>query len=189
MKRELQTRRLWLRAPRPGDERAAFERWAGDDATLRWMGWTAHTDVEQTRQWLAWEQARWQKKSGFTWVLLPRSAAETGPVGLVQLLPQRFDGPAHHLRLGCVLGTAWQRQGLMREALDALLSQAFEQAGVWRVDALVDVDNHASQGLMTALGLHREGRLHRHTRHPNAGEAPRDVWLYARWRDSAPRCE
>jgi ribosomal-protein-alanine N-acetyltransferase len=181
--RELHTQRLWLRAPRAGDEQAAFERWAGDAALLRWMGWAAHATVEQTRQWLAWEQARWHKKSGFTWLLLPRERPDTGPIGLVQLLPQRLDVPAHHLRLGYVMGQAWQRRGLMREALQTLLDHAFEQDEVWRVDALADVDNHASCALLEALGLQREGRLHRHARQPLPGAEPRDVWVYARWRE------
>ncbi|MCE4556825.1 GNAT family N-acetyltransferase [Roseateles cellulosilyticus] len=184
MNRELHTDRLWLRAPRPGDEHAAFERWASSTEQLRWMGWAAHTTTEQTRQWLAWEQARWQKKSGFTWMLLSRHRADTGPVGLVQLLPQRLDGPAHHLRLGYVMAADWQRQGLMREALRAVLDHAFTQEPVWRVDALVDVDNAPSRALMESMGLACEGRLHRHLRRHEPGEPPRDVWVYARWREA-----
>lgn len=182
MKRVLATPRLMLREPRVGDAPQVFCRWAGDATVLQHLQWTAHQDVEQTRQMLAWDSARWLKRSAFTWLLLAPDAH--GPVGQVQLVPQRLDGPAHHLRLGYVLARSHQGRGLMREAVASVLDHAFEQPAVWRVDAVCDVDNLASVRLLEALGLAREGRLARHTVHPHAGSQPRDVWLYARTRQA-----
>jgi ribosomal-protein-alanine N-acetyltransferase len=169
MNRALNTARLRLRAPRPGDARVAFERWAQDALVLRYLGWRPHVEVEQTRQQLDWDTARWMKKSAFTWLLLPRG--DPAPVGQVQLVPQSLSGPCHHLRLGYLLARSHQGRGLMREA-------------VWRVDALCDVENLASARLLQSLGLQCEGRLARHALHPNAGAQPRDVWCYAAVRDS-----
>jgi RimJ/RimL family protein N-acetyltransferase len=183
MDRELNTPRLQLRAPRPGDGDFAFERWAQDAAVLHHLNWPPHHEARQTRQQLDWEMARWLKRSAYTWMLLRRG--EAGPVGLVQLLPQSLDGPAHHLRLGFLLARSHQRRGLMREALTAVLAHAFAQPAVWRVDALCDVDNQASQALLQALGLACEGTLARHTRHPLAGDEPRDMRVYAAVRGSA----
>lgn len=183
MKRVLHTERLCLRAPQPGDEHAAFERWAQDPQVLRYLGWRPHAALADTRRQLDWEQARWLKRSAFTWLLVEPL---DGPVGMVQLVPQRLDGPAHHLRLGYLIARTHQRRGLMAEALVAVLAHAFEAPGVWRVDALCDVDNTASQALLARLGLRCEGRLARHSLHPNLGERPRDVWVYAACRDALP---
>lgn len=184
MDRQLSGHRLRLRAPQAGDADHAFARWTADPAVLRWLGRRPHERLEQTRQELAWDEARWLKRSAWTWMLLPHG--EAGPVGQLQLLPQSLDGPPHHLRLGYLLAASHQGRGLMREAVALLLDHALGQPGVWRVDAVCDVDNRASQRLLQALGLACEGRLARHTLHPNVGAEPRDVWLYAavrqRWR-------
>ena len=179
MRRLLHTERLRLRAPQPGDEHAAFAGWAQDRDTLHYLGWRPHADLAETRMQLDWDQARWLKRSAWTWLLVPPRAV---PIGLVQLVPQRFDAPAHHLRLGYVLARAHWGQGLMREAVAAVRAEAFEQAAVWRVDALCDVDNHASVRLLQALGFAQEGLLRRHSLHPNVGGEPRDVTLHARLR-------
>jgi RimJ/RimL family protein N-acetyltransferase len=127
MNRVLHTERLRLRAPQPGDERAAFDGWARDPAVLRYLGWRPHAAMAETRAQLDWDQARWFKRSAWTWLFVePRGV----PIGLVQLVPQRFDAPAHHLRLGFLLARSHWRRGLMREAVGAVLDEAFAQTSV-----------------------------------------------------------
>ena len=177
--RVLDTPRLRLRAPQPGDEALVFERWARDAELLRYLGWRAHAQPEATRRMLAWDSARWLKRSACTWLLIH---GEDGPVGQVQLVAQSFEAPVFHWRLGYLLARSWQGRGLMREAVAAVLDHAFAQPPVWRVDALCDVDNAASLRLLESIGLRREGCLAAHTLHPNVGPEPRDVWVYARTR-------
>lgn len=191
MKRVLHTARLRLRAPQPGDEHAAFAGWAQDLDVLRYLGWRPHDGLAETRAQLGWDQARWLKRTAWTWLLVEQRAAAAGPahgtpIGMVQLIPQRFDGPAHHLRLGYLLARAQWGRGLMREAVAAVLAEAFAQASVRRVDALCDVDNHASARLLQALRFAREGVLHQHSLHPNVSGEPRDVTLYAQLRPVGP---
>lgn len=185
MRRQISGPGFTLRPPQAGDADAAFRRWAADAQVLRWLGWRPHGHADQTRQQLAWDEARWLKKSAYTWMLLP--AGERQPVGLVQLLPQQLDGRAHHLRLGFVLARGWQGRGLMRAAVACVGEQAFAEAPeLWRIDALCDVDNQASARLLQAAGYACEGRLARMLMHPNVSDTPRDVWLYARWREGPP---
>jgi RimJ/RimL family protein N-acetyltransferase len=168
-----------LRTPQPGDERAAFDGWARDLNVLRYLAWRPHVAISDTRAQLDWDQARWLKRSAWTWLLVePRGT----PIGLVQLIPQRFDAPAHHLRIGYLLARSHWGRGLMREAVAAVLDEAFAQTPVWRVDALCDVDNHASADLLRALRFAQEGVLCRHSLHPNVSDEPRDVTVFARLR-------
>jgi len=177
MDKHLHTKRLSLRPPRTSDAPWAHARWACDADTLRYLDWPPHTTLSQTEHQLAWDEARWLKRSAYTWMLTPRT--ERAPVGQIQLIPHKLGGPSHHLRLGYLLARPWQGQGLMREALAHLIPHALSQADVWRVDALCDVDNPASRRLLEALGLHCEGRLARVAWHPNVSAEPRDAWLYA----------
>lgn len=184
MDRQLTLRRLGLRAPRAGDAAVAFARWAADPLAHHWLGHRPSGGLAHTREQLAWDEACWLKRSAFTWLLVPHG--EPGPVGLLRLLPQGGTAPPHHhLRLGYVLARSHQGRGLMREAVAGLLAHALAQPGVWRVDAVCDVENHASQRLLAALGLACEGRLARHSLHPNVSDQPRDVWLYAAVRGGA----
>jgi RimJ/RimL family protein N-acetyltransferase len=154
-----------------------FERWAQDAALLRYLNWRPHGTLRQTEAQLNWDMACWGKRSRWTWLLLPHG--EAAPVGQVELTPQAGGEPPHHLHLGYLLARSHQGQGLMREAVAAVQAHALAQPAVWRVDALCDVDNLASQRLLQALGWACEGRLARHSHHPLAGPTPRDVLLYA----------
>lgn len=177
MDRQLNGKHLRLRSPQPGDAAWAFERWTQDEVLHRHLGWKAHVSREQTEQQLAWDDARWLKRSAWTWMIVPHG--ERGPVGVVQLVPQQFEGPPHHVRLGFLLARPWQRRGWMREAVALVLVHALEQPSVWRVDALCDVENQASRAVMEGVGMRNEGRMNCVLRLPNAGEAPRDAWLYS----------
>ena len=53
---------------------------------------------------------------------------------------------------------------------------------VTRVSGVCDVENLASARVLEKAGMLREGRLRRHTVHPNVSDHPRDVYLYARTR-------
>jgi ribosomal-protein-alanine N-acetyltransferase len=184
MDKHLHTDRLSLRPPRASDAPHAHARWACDPAVLRYLEWPPHTELSQTEHQLAWDEARWLKRSAYTWMLTPRT--ERHPVGQIQLVPQRLNGPAHHLRLGYLLAPAWQGQGLMREALSEVIRHALAQAEVWRVDAVCDTDNQPSRRLLDSLGLNCEGQLRHWAHHPNVGPEPRDVWLYAATRPLDP---
>jgi RimJ/RimL family protein N-acetyltransferase len=184
LNRVLNARRLRLRAPQAGDAVFAHARWAADPTVLRYLGRRPNTELEQTRRQLAWDEARWLKKSGYTWMLVPHG--EAGPVGQLQLLPPGGEQHSHRLRLGYLLAGSHQRRGLMREAVALLLAHALDQPAVWRVDAVCDVDNLRSQQLLAGLGLVLEGRLACHTVHPNLSDRPRDMLLYAATKPPAP---
>ncbi len=177
----LSTPRLLLREPRAADAAAAHAAWAADPGVLRYLALPPSDSLETTRARLAWDQARWHKKSAWTWLLFQHAGRQV--VGQIQLLPQRLDGPAHHLRLGYLLARAHWGQGLMHEALAALLPQVWAEPVVWRIDAVCDRANPASSRLLDRLSFSREGLLHRHSLHPLAGAEPRDVWLHAQVRD------
>jgi RimJ/RimL family protein N-acetyltransferase len=70
-----------------------------------------------------------------------------------------FDQASERAELGYVLGKAHWRQGLMHEALTALLQFAFDEMGLRRIEAHADARNVASDGLLRKLGFTHEGLL------------------------------
>lgn len=168
---ELLTPRLRLRKPKPADVPVMFSHLSGDVQVTRYLGWRTHTDMTQTRQQLSHDLLRWDRGVAWTWLIEHASQ----PAGLVQLLAVE----THMMRLGCLLARSRWGRGLMVEALQTLLSAAFERRPLYRVEALCDVGNTASARMLEKLGMRREGRLARYIIHPNIGSEPRDVYLYA----------
>jgi ribosomal-protein-alanine N-acetyltransferase len=179
--RQIQTARLVLRDPRPADAPAVFA-FASDPAVLRHLGWRPHADEADSARHIGHELHRWLKGSAWSWVLAWREGPQAGQViGQIELQPQSHPAAeAHHLRLGYLLARAHWGQGLMGEAVAAVLDAALAQPAVWRVDALCDLDNAASARLLSRLGWLAEGVMRRAIVHPQVSDVPRDVSVWAR---------
>lgn len=175
----LETARCLLRKPQPGDAPAAFAGYAADPRVTRYLGWRPHESLNDTRRQISYDLFRWLKNSAWTWMVLRRDGAQLA--GLVELVPDL--GQPHRARMGYLLGTAHWGCGLMSEAAGAVLRAALAQPGLYRVDAVCDVDNPASARVLEKIGMRFEGRLARYIVHPNVSAEPRDVLLFAAVRD------
>lgn len=175
MPAELETPRCLLRKPQPGDAHAAFAAYAGDPRVTRYLGWTPHESVSDTRRQISYDLFRWLKKSAWTWMVVLRESGQLA--GLVELAPAI--GQPHRARMGYLLGAAYWDRGLMSEAAGAVLREALSQPELFRVDAVCDVDNPASARVLEKIGMRFEGRLGRYILHPNLSPEPRDVLLFA----------
>lgn len=171
----LETPRCLLRKPQPGDAPAAFSGYAGDPRVTRYLGWRPHENVAETRRQISYDLFRWLKGSAWTWMLLCRDSGELA--GLVELVP--VVSQPHRARMGYLLGARHWGQGLMSEAAGAVLRTALAQPGLFRVDAVCDVEHGASARVLEKIGMQYEGLLRRYIVHPNVSEEPRDVRLYA----------
>lgn len=157
---ELLTPRLRLRAASPalaaaaaaffGRNRAVHARWnPPQDAAL--------FDVEGQVGLLEQTARAMAEGSTACWWLFPREAADaTLALGRVQLT-QIARGPFCNAMLGYAIDAAHEGRGLMREALQAVLDDAFGRLGLHRVQANVRPDNERSLGLLARLGFEREG--------------------------------
>ena len=187
MPRYIDTPRLHLRDLRPGDAQDVFVSYASDQQVLRYLGWWPHLSIDDSRRHIGHEIHRWLKKSAWVWALTrPRPNPKADRVfGQVELLPMSYPSEqAHHLRLGYLMASSHWGQGLMSEAVEAVLAAAFKTPGVWRVDALCDVANANSVALLELVGMVREGCMRRAVLHPNVADTPRDAWVYGLSRDA-----
>jgi RimJ/RimL family protein N-acetyltransferase len=87
----------------------------------------------------------------------------------------RLEEGSARAELGYALGRAHWGQGLMHEALAALLAAGFGDMGLRRVEAEVDIRNVSSARLLQRLGFAKEGLLRQ--RWVTKGAA-RDVEVY-----------
>jgi RimJ/RimL family protein N-acetyltransferase len=171
----LETERLVLRAPCAEDAEAIFQEYAQDPAVTRYLVWTPHENIEQTRTFLGRCADAWAKGDEFPWAITQRGEGRC--VGMVSLRAHEFKAD-----LGYVLARRLWGKGLMTEAAKRVVHWAFAQPQIFRVWAICDVENSASARVMEKLGMVREGVLRRWMRHPNISPEPRDCLCYAKVR-------
>ena len=127
----------------------------GDDAVTRFLPYAPWRTPEDADAWLVRMQALAATGTG-TQLVITRNADQK-VIGTLLLF--RFDAVSARVELGYVLGRAHWRQGLAREAVQALCEHAFLQLGMRRIEAEVNPDNGPSNALLLGLGFVREGLL------------------------------
>ena len=172
---EFMTAQLRLRRPNPEDAEAVFGRWASDPATCRYLTWSPHTDVGESRAHLAGCEARWRDGTEFVWMIEKHEGAEL--VGSLAARPG-----VHGVNLGYLIAPAYWGEGFMVEALGPVVRWWLEQPDIYRVWATCDLENQASARVLEKAGFEFEGVLRRWEHHPNAGAGPRDARCYSRVR-------
>lgn len=169
----IETARLVLTRPSAGDAQAIFDRYAGDPEVTRYVGWPRHRSVDDTRGFIQFTEAEWQRAPAGVYVISSRTdGALLGSTGLGVETPFRAS-------TGYVLAKdAWGR-GYATEALLAMVDLA-RQLGVVRLYAVCHPEHGASIRVLDKGGFVREGIWRRHSEFPNlAPGLPADVACYA----------
>jgi ribosomal-protein-alanine N-acetyltransferase len=169
----VQTSRLLLRRPELADAEAAFASYASDEKITRYLTWTAHTNVAQTREHFQQSIDAWDLRMGHRVWLIERNEdrALMGTIGCTVWF--------HRVEIGFALGSRYWGQGYMPEALARVCEAAFEDPRIFRVQALCDEENTSSARVMEKVGMQYEGRLRSYGHHPNRSKVPRDCLMYA----------
>lgn len=146
----------------------AMMAWASDPEVAAFCRWEPY---ESTEPLLAFLRDAVLPHPWFRAICL---AGEDRPVGAVSVAPtaDRCRG-----ELGYVLARAHWGKGVATAAVRRALATVFgEVEGLVRVEALVDVDNAASQRVVEKAGFRREGVLRRHYWHKGR---VRDLVVYS----------
>ncbi len=170
----IETARLVLRKPRAADADAVFSRYASDPEVTRLLSWPMHVSVDQTRAFLEFSDAEWQRWPAGPYLIESRETGQLlGATGLAFETPFRAE-------TGYVLAKDAWGFGYATEALARVVALAAD-VGLRRLHAECHPEHHASQRILEKCGFAREGLLRRYSEFPNLcpGE-PIDVLLYAR---------
>lgn len=169
---ELWTERLRLRPPELSDVEASFARYGHDPAVCRYMSWTPHKTVDETRAYLNRIISDNQAGRSTGYLIFSRQSAE-----LLGSIGGTID--MHSMTFGyCLAHDAWG-QGYGTEAVRAFVAAAISHPGLLRLQAHCDLENRASARVLEKSGLTLEGKLRRFMVLPNLSDTPRDMWLYA----------
>lgn len=169
--RTLETSRLVLRRFTPEDAPAMFANWASDPEVTKYLTWPTHTSADIT----AWVVNSWcqnyAQPNYYHWCITLKGKDEA--IGDIAVVEQKEIISC--AEVGYCLGRKWWHQGIMSEALQAVMTCLFED-GYQRVEAGHDVSNPHSGDVMKKCGMRYEG-THRKAGKNNQGIV--DMALYA----------
>jgi RimJ/RimL family protein N-acetyltransferase len=166
----LETPRTLLRGLTADDVPALYDIFRDPEVTRYWS-WPAYTHPAQAAALLAEIEELFWERTLFQWGIARRDDDRVvGTVTLFAVEPANRRG-----EVGFALGRAAWGQGLMREALAALLDFAFDRLALHRLEADVDPRNERSLAVLERHGFRREGLLRE--RHHVAGEVQDSVML------------
>lgn len=119
------------------------------------MTWDTHTDIDETRELMAFWANQYDQPDFYTWGMVIKETGQLiGTFAFVDLSDR------HQLaELGYCIGKEWWNQGYTTEAGRALLAFGFDQLGLNRIQAVHDVRNPSSGRVMEKLGMRHEGTI------------------------------
>jgi RimJ/RimL family protein N-acetyltransferase len=174
----LETERLILRCPQPGDGAFTHEAVVESLADLRaWpasLPWAmAEPSVEASETFCRESIAQFVTRTGFVYLAFERASGRF----VASLGVHHIDWSVPKFELGFWCRSSMQRRGFTREAVDTIVRMLLEDLGARRLAIHTDEKNLPTRALSESLGFILEGTL-RHERKGPGGEL-RNTCIYA----------
>lgn len=151
----LNTARLTLRLFEEGDEEYLWPH-VCDERITRYMAWSAHKDLAQTRAFVKAEIDRVKAGKGVSWLVFEGDAF-CGIVSLIDLCTTHRDLTFNRAEFAYWLVPAAWGRGLMTEACREVMRFAFEDLGLNKLVVSHFGVNDASRTLIERLGFRKIG--------------------------------
>lgn len=150
----LQTKRLTLRHLRIEDAPQVLANFSFDEVT-KFYDLATFTELAQAEQLIANWIKRSEQGQGLRWAItLTGDDTLIGTCGFHNLSAEN-----RRAEIGYELHPDYWRQGIMTEAVQALLAHGFAALNLHRIEAFIDPAHHASYGLLVRCGFQSEGVL------------------------------
>jgi [ribosomal protein S5]-alanine N-acetyltransferase len=151
---ELTTQRLRLRQVRPDDAEAFFAIFS-DEETMKYYGHAPHSTIDKTREWITQVEARYTQREAIRWGVTFADQDEI--IGSCSF--HHFAAHGQCVETGYDLNRVYWGQGVMTEAMSAVLTYGFSTLELHRIEAIIDIQNVRSKALLEKLGFTYEGNL------------------------------
>ena len=149
---QLETERLILREITFDDAPDVFRIYT-DPAVMRYWGSGPMQSIEEARRKIEAIGAAFRAREGIRWGITSKGDDRLiGSCGHWRLMKQHFRS-----EIGYELAPEHWGQGLMTEAIGAIVRFGFERMGLHSIEAQIDPDNLASRKVLEKLGFVQEG--------------------------------
>lgn len=152
--KELETPRLIIRRMAMRDAADIFE-YSRDAEVARHVLWEAHRSIGESRAYIRYTLRKYRIGEPASLVIEHREAGRViGTIGFMW-----YQSENNAAEIGYSLSRDYWNQGLMTEALRALITFGFLKMRLHRIEAQHEVDNPASGAVMRKCGMRKEGTL------------------------------
>lgn len=146
---KLETERLILRPFKENDAEEVFKNWTNDDEVSKYMRWSTHKNVEETKQWLKEEKENCKNKNYYTWVVQLKETGELiGSTGAF-LRPEEDN----RYEIGYGFGKKYWRNGYATESLKCVMDFLIKEVGIKKFKCAHAKLNPASGAVMKKVGF------------------------------------
>ena len=151
----LETPRLILRKFTLNDVASSFNNWMSDDNVTEFLRWQTHKDIRVSKSVIKKWIKGYKKPNFYQWAIVLKEINQ--PIGTIS----GFDlcEKTNKVHIGYGIGAQWWNQGIMSEALAAVMKFFFEQVKVNRIESMHDPNNPNSGRVMKKCGMLYEGTL------------------------------
>ena len=161
----IETERLILRQFSEDDADAMYRNWASDSEVVKYLTWPAHADVDVSREVLKDWVSSYMQKDYYQWAIVLKENGND-PIGSISAVKMNDDIDMVHI--GYCIGKPWWHQGIVSEALRAVMDFFFDQVGANRIESRYDPRNPNSGKVLQKAGMQKEG-IHRQAGRNNQG--------------------
>jgi ribosomal-protein-alanine N-acetyltransferase len=154
--RTIETPRLILRRAVREDAQPMFRNWASDPEVTKYLTWPAHGSVAISEMVIDSWLGEYEKDSYYQWMIVLKELGE--PIGSISVVRQNES--IGEMEIGYCIGKKWWHQGVVSEALAAVIEHLFTQVRVNRIVARHDPRNIHSGHVMQKCGMRYEGTAH-----------------------------
>ncbi len=149
----IETTRLILRRTVREDAEPMFRNWASDPEVTKFLTWPAHSSIAVSEMVIGGWLQEYEKDSYYQWMIVLKELGE--PIGSISVVRQ--NDRVAEAEIGYCIGRRWWHQGIVSEALTAVIEYLFNEVGMNRVAARHDPNNPYSGGVMRKCGMKYEG--------------------------------
>jgi len=149
----IETSRLTLRRAVREDAAPMFRNWASDPEVTKFLTWPTHDSVTVSEMVIGSWLQEYEKENYYQWMIELKELHD--PIGSISVVRQ--NDTVEEAEIGYCIGSPWWHQGIMTEALSAVIEYLFTEVGMNRVAARHDPNNPHSGMVMRKCGMKYEG--------------------------------
>ena len=149
MVKTLETERLILRKLSINDAKDAFKNWTSHEEVSKYMTWSTHKTIEDTKEWLKQVEKTYEENTGYEWgIVLKKTNELIGSIGVY--LKKEFD---NRYEIGYVLSKKYWRQGYTTESLKCVMDYLINEEKIKKFVGRHACLNGASGSVMQKAGF------------------------------------
>lgn len=153
---KLETDRLILRRFTNSDAASMFKNWAADEDVTKYLMWQPHSSIQVSQSVTDDWVRQYENDDFYQWAIVLKENGDE-PIGSISVVHMNEKVAMAHI--GYCLGKKWWHQGIMSEALKAVMDFLFDVAGFNRIESRHDPNNPNSGKVMQKCGMKYEGTL------------------------------